>query len=55
MKGTTVRQAWKIARLIPVSMRDKKVLDVGCGGGFYSLVVCRRGARDITLLDISPV
>ncbi|MHA1582871.1 MAG: class I SAM-dependent methyltransferase [Candidatus Baldrarchaeia archaeon] len=23
--------------------------------GFYSLVACRRGARDITLLDISPV
>ena len=48
-------KAWKISRLIPVSMRNKNVLDVGSGGGFYSLIVCKRGARDITLLDISPL
>ena len=48
-------RAWKISRLIPSSMRGKEVLDIGCGGGFYSLVVCRRGAGDITLLDLSRV
>jgi 2-polyprenyl-6-hydroxyphenyl methylase/3-demethylubiquinone-9 3-methyltransferase len=36
-------------------MAGKNVLDVGCGGGFYSLVVCRKGAEDVTLLDISPI
>jgi len=29
-------------------------LDLGCGGGFYSLAAVKKGAGDITLLDILP-
>jgi 2-polyprenyl-6-hydroxyphenyl methylase/3-demethylubiquinone-9 3-methyltransferase len=36
-------------------LKDKRVLDIGCGGGFYSLAACRKGARDVTFLDASPV
>lgn len=48
-------RARKIINLFPISMKSKKVLDIGCGGGFYSLAACRKGARDITLLDVSSV
>lgn len=34
-------------------VRGKTVLDYGCGGGFNSLVLARRGAR-VVALDISP-
>jgi len=48
-------RAHKVISILPSSMKGKKVLDVGCGGGFYSLAMYRKGCKEITLLDISPV
>jgi len=47
-------RAHKVITLFP-RLRDKKVLDVGCGGGFYSLACAKRECKDITLVDLSFV
>jgi len=47
-------RARKIISLFP-KLKYKKVLDIGCGGGFYSLAASKRKCKDITLVDISPV
>ena len=47
-------RARKIISLFP-KLRDKKVLDIGCGGGFYSSFMHRKKCKDITLVDISFV
>ena len=48
-------KAHKIISIISSRMKGKKVLDVGCGGGFYSLAMHRKGCKEIMLLDVSPV
>ncbi len=42
----------KIASLFPM-LKGKRVLEIGCGGGIYSLLAKEKGAQEITLLDIS--
>ena len=44
-----------IVRLFPGSFKGIKVLDLGCGGGFYSLVIASMGANDITVQDIEEL
>ena len=44
-----------IVRLFPGSFKGIKILDLGCGGGFYSLVIASMGANDITVLDIEEL
>ena len=51
------KESWKakvnsIVRLFPSSFKGTKVLDLGCGGGFYSLDMASKEASDITMLDI---
>lgn len=43
-----------ITKLLP-KVRNQKILDVGCGGGFYSFMVAKRGARDIVGIDLEEV
>lgn len=47
-------RARKITSLFP-QLRNRKVLDIGCGGGFYSLEACRRKSENILLVDISQI
>lgn len=47
-------RARKIVSLFP-ELRDKKVLDIGCGGGYYSLAARRKKCKSVTLVDISLV
>ena len=47
-------RARKIISLFP-ELRDKIVLDIGCGSGFYSLAAFRKNCKDAVLIDISSV
>lgn len=47
-------RALKIISLFP-ELKDKKVLDIGCGGGHYSLAAHRKECKGITLVDVSRV
>jgi len=40
-----------VVRLFPNSFENVKVLDLGCGGGVYSLTTASKGATDITVVD----
>ena len=42
-----------IAPHLPQDMSGKKVLDIGCNAGFYSVECARRGAQ-VTAIDIDP-
>lgn len=44
-----------ITRLFPMLLQHKRILDVGCGGGFYSLFAARKGIFNITLADVETV
>ncbi len=44
-----------IVKLLPNSFKHKKILDLGCGGGYYSLSVASKGATDIIALDINEL
>ncbi len=49
---TEWRSDWKWNRLIPhVSFRDRRVLDVGCGNGYYGWRIQHAGARLVCGLD----
>jgi 2-polyprenyl-6-hydroxyphenyl methylase/3-demethylubiquinone-9 3-methyltransferase len=43
-----------IARLFPI-VKYERILDVGCGGGFYSLLAARKGGSNILLVDVESV
>jgi len=50
------KKYWKakansVVRLFPSSFESIKVLDLGCGGGVYSLDTASKGATDITVVD----
>jgi 2-polyprenyl-6-hydroxyphenyl methylase/3-demethylubiquinone-9 3-methyltransferase len=45
-------KATAIIGLFP-NAQGKKLLDIGCGGGFYSLAAARRGVSKIVVSDIS--
>lgn len=40
-------------RLLPASLRDARVLDLGCGLGFFAREARARGAREVVGVDIS--
>jgi 2-polyprenyl-6-hydroxyphenyl methylase / 3-demethylubiquinone-9 3-methyltransferase len=48
------KKAKKILSLFP-KLDGKAVLELGCGGGAYSLAASRKGASEVVSLDISPV
>lgn len=41
-------------RLFPADLTGKKVLDLGCGVGFWLIELAERGATDLTGADLSP-
>jgi ubiquinone/menaquinone biosynthesis C-methylase UbiE len=41
-------------RLFPPDLASKKVLDLGCGVGFWLIELGQRGCRDLTGADLSP-
>jgi tRNA (mo5U34)-methyltransferase len=41
----------KIQPAIPVDLRGKTVLDIGCNGGFYSIEMKKRGASRVVAID----
>lgn len=43
-----------LQQLLPLSLEDAKVLDMGCGTGILAIMAALRGARDITAIDIDP-
>jgi tRNA (mo5U34)-methyltransferase len=43
------------AHSIPVDLRGKTVLDIGCNGGFYSFEMKRRGAARVLGIDSEPL
>jgi tRNA (mo5U34)-methyltransferase len=46
---------WRVLRdVIPVDLRGKSVLDVGCNSGFFSLELKKRGADRVVGVDIMP-
>jgi SAM-dependent methyltransferase len=40
-------------RLLPASLKDSRVLDLGCGVGYFAREARRRGAREVIAVDIS--
>ena len=40
-------------RLLPASLRDARVLDLGCGLGYFAREARARGAREVVAVDIS--
>jgi 2-polyprenyl-3-methyl-5-hydroxy-6-metoxy-1,4-benzoquinol methylase len=36
-------------------MRDKRVLDFGCGDGFQTVALARAGASEVMGVDINPI
>jgi tRNA (mo5U34)-methyltransferase len=44
----------RLQNFIPVDLRGKSVLDIGCNAGFYSLQMKRRGAERVLAIDSDP-
>ena len=40
-------------RLLPASLRDARVLDLGCGVGYFAREARARGAREVVAVDLS--
>src|SRR6185312_14192222 len=40
-------------RLLPASLRDARVLDLGCGLGYFAREARARGAREVVAVDLS--
>lgn len=50
--GDFPRNKWEqIAPHLPVDLRGKRCLDVGCNAGFYTIELARRGAQ-VTAIDL---
>jgi ribosomal protein L11 methyltransferase len=52
--GTHPTTAMCLEWLDTLNLRDKRVLDFGCGSGILSVAALRLGARSVTALDIDP-
>jgi tRNA (mo5U34)-methyltransferase len=44
----------RFAHAIPVDLRGRTVLDIGCNGGFYAIEMKRRGADRVVGIDSDP-
>ncbi|MEX2260980.1 MAG: methyltransferase domain-containing protein [Bryobacteraceae bacterium] len=42
----------RFARAIPADLRGRTVLDIGCGSGFFSIEMKRRGADRVVAIDL---
>ena len=52
---TYVQNRWKyVAEFLAPDLTGKRVLDIGCNGGFFSLQMKRRQAREVVGIDIMP-
>jgi tRNA (mo5U34)-methyltransferase len=50
-----MRNRWKyLSEFLPADLSGKRVLDIGCNGGFFSLQLKQRNARQVTGIDIMP-
>jgi tRNA (mo5U34)-methyltransferase len=50
-----IENRWKfLAEFLPADLSGKRVLDIGCNGGFFSLQMKQRGAREVVGIDIMP-
>jgi len=48
-------RAKAVTKLFPATFSNLRVLDVGCGGGYYSLMVANKGAKEIVAFDIETL
>lgn len=54
IKGETGASEWpELQRMLPSELRDKRVLDLACGEGWFSRWCVSRGAREVDACDIS--
>ncbi|MDQ6422681.1 class I SAM-dependent methyltransferase [Paenibacillus sp. LHD-117] len=53
IKGLEGAGEWHILKTLLPELRDKSVLDLGCGYGWHCLYAHGQGARDVTGVDIS--
>jgi len=44
-----------VIKLFPATFSNLRVLDIGCGGGYYSLMVAHKGAKEIVAFDIETL
>lgn len=44
----------RFAHAIPIDLTGRRVLDIGCNGGFYSMEMKRRGASEVIGIDTDP-
>lgn len=53
-RGLGIAYEWAaFQRLLPVSLADKRVLDLGCGLGYFAREARARGARQVIGVDLS--
>jgi tRNA (mo5U34)-methyltransferase len=53
--GDYPRTKWeRFAHALPVDLRGRTVLDIGCNAGFYSIEMKRRGADRVLGIDVDP-
>ncbi|GED24084.1 methyltransferase [Brevibacillus agri] len=53
--GRAADATWASTMLSVVDPRDKRVVDIGCGGGIYSKAWAKLGAASVTGVDFSSV
>jgi tRNA (mo5U34)-methyltransferase len=44
----------RFSHAIPMDLTGRRVLDIGCNGGFYSIEMKRRGASEVIGIDTDP-
>ncbi len=52
--GTHETTRLMLSRMLTMEMKDKRVLDCGCGTGILSLAAMKLGAREVVAYDIDP-
>ncbi len=53
IKGLEGAGEWHVLKALMPDMKDKKVLDLGCGFGWHCRVCHEQGARSVIGVDIS--
>lgn len=52
--GDFPRVLWRYLQDALPDVKGKSVLDVGCNGGFYSIQMKQRGAKEVVGIDVDP-